>query len=350
MRSRCASPSAASSIAGPVTLFSLQTVGQLAEETGIDVHKLQFRANFYVNWSDHGGFYEDELVGRRVTVGHAVELMVVERDPRCKFITIHPETAETTPALLQARQQDTRRLRRGLRGGDQGRAGQGRRCHRARRLMASSPGNVRSTSGAYSVMAEAQPRWQFWIDRGGTFTDIVGQRPDGAHWWTRKLLSENPEHYRDAAIQGIRELMGISPPGTPIPGSEIDVVKMGTTVATNALLERQGDRTLLVTTAGFADALRIGYQTRPNLFDRQIVLPTMLYERVVEVDERVMADGTVLRAVGCGGGAALAPGRLRRRYPLRGDRLHARLPLPRPRAGRGGAGAGDRLHPGIDEP
>ena len=142
-------------------------------------------------------------------------------------------------------------------------------------------------------MADSQPRWQFWIDRGGTFTDIVGRRPDGA-LVTRKLLSENPEHYRDAAMQGMRELMGVAP-GTPIPGSEIDVVKMGTTVATNALLERQGDRTLLVTTAGFADALRIGYQTRPNLFDRQIVLPSMLYEQVVEVDERVMADGTQLR-------------------------------------------------------
>ena len=144
-------------------------------------------------------------------------------------------------------------------------------------------------------MADSQPRWQFWIDRGGTFTDIVGRRPDGA-LVTRKLLSENPEHYRDAAMQGIRELMSIAP-GAPIPGSEIDVVKMGTTVATNALLERQGDRTLLVTTAGFADALRIGYQTRPNLFDRQIVLPSMLYERVVEVDERVMADGTVRRTL-----------------------------------------------------
>ena len=144
-------------------------------------------------------------------------------------------------------------------------------------------------------MAETQPRWQFWIDRGGTFTDIVGRRPDGA-LVTRKLLSENPEHYRDAAIQGIRELMGVAH-GAPIPGGEIDVVKMGTTVATNALLERQGDRTLLVTTAGFADALRIGYQTRPNLFDRQIVLPSMLYERVVEADERVTADGTVLRAL-----------------------------------------------------
>ena len=144
-------------------------------------------------------------------------------------------------------------------------------------------------------MADSQPRWQFWIDRGGTFTDIVGRSPAGA-LVTRKLLSESPEHYRDAAIQGIRELMGVAD-GATIPGDEIDVVKMGTTVATNALLEREGDRTLLVTTAGFADALRIGYQTRPNLFDRQIVLPSMLYERVVEVDERVMADGTVLRAL-----------------------------------------------------
>ena len=144
-------------------------------------------------------------------------------------------------------------------------------------------------------MAEADARWQFWIDRGGTFTDIVAQRPDGA-LVTHKLLSENPEHYRDAAVQGIRELMEV-PAGTPIPGADIDVVKMGTTVATNALLERQGDRTLLVTTDGFRDALRIGYQTRPNLFDREIVLPEMLYERVVEVDERVMADGTVLQAI-----------------------------------------------------
>ena len=142
-------------------------------------------------------------------------------------------------------------------------------------------------------MAETDARWQFWIDRGGTFTDIVAQRPDG-ELVTHKLLSENPEHYRDAAVQGIRELMGVAA-GAPIPGADIDVVKMGTTVATNALLERQGDRTLLVTTNGFRDALRIGYQTRPRLFDRKIVLPEMLYERVVEVDERVMADGTVLQ-------------------------------------------------------
>ena len=129
------------------------------------------------------------------------------------------------------------------------------------------------------------------VDIGGTFTDIVAQRPDGG-LITHKLLSENPEAYRDAAVQGIRDLLNV-PPGEPIPGGEIDVVKMGTTVATNALLEREGDRTLLVTTDGFRDALRIGYQTRPRLFAHDIVLQEMLYERVVEVKERVTADGTV---------------------------------------------------------
>ena len=132
--------------------------------------------------------------------------------------------------------------------------------------------------------------WQFWIDRGGTFTDVVARRPDGA-LLTRKLLSENPEHYRDAAIQGIRELVDVRA-GAPIDG--VDSVRMGTTVATNALLERNGDRTLLVVNRGFRDALRIGYQTRPRLFDLRIVLPEMLYERVAEVDCRVAANGDVL--------------------------------------------------------
>ena len=136
-------------------------------------------------------------------------------------------------------------------------------------------------------------RWRFWIDRGGTFTDVVACDPDGA-LHVRKLLSENPEAYADAAMQGIRDLLGLTR-GEPIPSSLIGEVKMGTTVATNALLERKGDRTLLVTTAGFADALRIGYQNRPKLFARAIVLPIPLYERVIEVDERVSADGEVLR-------------------------------------------------------
>ncbi|MGA8157104.1 MAG: hydantoinase/oxoprolinase N-terminal domain-containing protein, partial [Rhodoplanes sp.] len=135
--------------------------------------------------------------------------------------------------------------------------------------------------------------WDFWIDRGGTFTDVIGWRPDGtlvAH----KLLSENPQAYRDAAVQGIRDLLGLRR-GDPIPIERIGAVKMGTTVATNALLERRGERTLLVVTKGFRDALAIGYQARPKIFARQIIKPEMLYERVVEVDERVRADGTVER-------------------------------------------------------
>lgn len=136
-----------------------------------------------------------------------------------------------------------------------------------------------------------QPGWQFWIDRGGTFTDVVARRPDGT-LVTHKLLSENPQRYEDAALQGIRETMGIAD-GTPLPSHEIEAVKMGTTVATNALLERKGDRTLLAITRGFADALRIGDQKRPRLFDRHIVLPSQLYERVVEIEERVTASGAV---------------------------------------------------------
>jgi len=134
--------------------------------------------------------------------------------------------------------------------------------------------------------------WQFWIDRGGTFTDIVGRAPDGG-LHTHKLLSENPEAYEDAALQGIRDLLGIAG-DDPIPESDIDAVKMGTTVATNALLERKGDRTLLVVTEGFRDQLRIAYQARPRLFDREITLPEMLYERVEEVSERVDAKNEVL--------------------------------------------------------
>jgi len=136
-------------------------------------------------------------------------------------------------------------------------------------------------------------RWEFWIDRGGTFTDIVARRPDGT-LTTRKLLSENTGRYVDAAVHGIRDLLGLAP-DAPIPAGTIGAVKMGTTVATNALLERKGDRTVLAITRGFADALRIAYQNRPRLFDRRIVLPELLYEAVVEIDERVTAEGEVLR-------------------------------------------------------
>jgi 5-oxoprolinase (ATP-hydrolysing) len=136
--------------------------------------------------------------------------------------------------------------------------------------------------------------WQFWIDRGGTFTDIVARRPDGA-LIAHKLLSES-DRYEDAAIQGIRHLLGIEPDAA-LPAGAIDAVKMGTTVATNALLERRGDRTVFVTTRGFADALRIAWQHRPKLFVRRIELPSMLYEEAIEVDERIGAHGEIVRAL-----------------------------------------------------
>jgi 5-oxoprolinase (ATP-hydrolysing) len=136
-------------------------------------------------------------------------------------------------------------------------------------------------------------RWQFWIDRGGTFTDVVGRRPDGA-LVTHKLLSDNPEQYRDAAVAGIRHLLGLQA-GEPVTPALVESVKMGTTVATNALLERKGEPTLLVTTRGFRDALRIAYQNRPRLFDRRIVLPELLYSEVIEAQERVGAQGDLLQ-------------------------------------------------------
>ena len=135
-------------------------------------------------------------------------------------------------------------------------------------------------------------RWQFWIDRGGTFTDVVARRPDG-RLVTHKLLSDNPERYADAALAGIRDLLGLAPDAA-IPGDAIEAVKMGTTVATNALLERKGEPTVLFVTRGFRDGLRIAYQNRPRLFDRHIVLPELLYREVVEVEERIGARGEVL--------------------------------------------------------
>ncbi|MER9750783.1 hydantoinase B/oxoprolinase family protein [Mesorhizobium sp. M0140] len=134
-------------------------------------------------------------------------------------------------------------------------------------------------------------KWDFWIDRGGTFTDIIGRDPEG-RLHPRKLLSENPEAYNDAAIQGIRDLLGLSS-GDTIPSGLIGDIKMGTTVATNALLERKGDRVLLLITKGFRDALKIAYQARPDIFAKEIVLPEQLYERVIEINERVRADGRV---------------------------------------------------------
>jgi 5-oxoprolinase (ATP-hydrolysing) len=143
--------------------------------------------------------------------------------------------------------------------------------------------------------AEGPGRWQFWIDRGGTFTDIVARAPDGA-LSTHKLLSENPGRYKDAAIAGIKQVLGLAPDAV-IPPGLVDQVKMGTTVATNALLERKGERTLLVVNRGFADILRIGNQARPRLFDLNVVLPTLLYERVVEIGGRVGIDGDEVEAL-----------------------------------------------------
>ncbi|MDR3472200.1 MAG: hydantoinase/oxoprolinase N-terminal domain-containing protein, partial [Devosia sp.] len=134
--------------------------------------------------------------------------------------------------------------------------------------------------------------WQFWIDRGGTFTDVVARDPLG-QLSTHKLLSENPGRYRDAALAGIRTVLGLAF-DAPIPSGLIEAVKMGTTVATNALLERKGERTLLVVNRGFADALRIGNQARPRIFDLALNLPSLLYEEVVEIGGRVDVNGAVL--------------------------------------------------------
>src|SRR5690349_19879782 len=135
-------------------------------------------------------------------------------------------------------------------------------------------------------------RWQFWVDRGGTFTDVVAVAPD-ARVISRKLLSQRPEAYRDAAVAGIRLVLGLKP-DEPIPSHLIEIMKMGTTVATNALLERTGEPTVLVVTEGFRDALRIAYQNRPRIFAREIVLPELLYARVIEARERIDAHGRVL--------------------------------------------------------
>src|SRR6185295_10893760 len=141
--------------------------------------------------------------------------------------------------------------------------------------------------------AGTSKRWEFWIDRGGTFTDVIGRKPDGSIV-TYKLLSDNPERYADSAVEGVRRLLGLKE-NEPISPKEVEAVKMGTTVATNALLERKGERTILLITKGFRDALRIGYQNRPRLFDRHIVKPSLLYSHVVEVEERIDAHGSIVQ-------------------------------------------------------
>lgn len=142
------------------------------------------------------------------------------------------------------------------------------------------------------MSTQTADKWQFWVDRGGTFTDIVAKAPDGA-LHSHKLLSENPEIYRDAAVHGIRSILGVEADAA-IPEGKIAAVKMGTTVATNALLERKGEPVVLLITKGLRDLLRIGYQNRPKLFDLKIELPELLYDEVIEVDERLDADGNVI--------------------------------------------------------
>ena len=160
-----------------------------------------------------------------------------------------------------------------------------------------SPGRSPAAPAPESSIVGPLPngRWQFWIDRGGTFTDVIARLPDGT-LATHKLLSENPEHYPDAAVAGIRHLLGLAP-SEPITPAMVECVKMGTTVATNALLERRGEPTALVITKGFGDALRIAYQERPRIFDRHIVLPEMLYSAVIEAEERVSVNGEILTSL-----------------------------------------------------
>src|ERR1700722_18097473 len=172
-------------------------------------------------------------------------------------------------------------------------------CAKAARICIGARTIVRSSARAKAMrrqgdqMAVKPKRWDFWVDRGGTFTDVIGKDPKG-RLHARKLLSESPA-YKDAAVQAIRDLLHLGA-AAPIPEGAVGFVKMGTTVATNALLERAGERTLLITTRGFRDALEIGYQARPKIFARQIVKPEQLYAEVIEIDERVLADGTVEKA------------------------------------------------------
>jgi len=196
-------------------------------------------------------------------------------------------------------------------------------------------------------MADSNGRWQFWIDRGGTFTDVVARGPDGAIV-TRKVLSENPGAYSDAALEGIRQILGVSS-DAPIPAGRIGAVKMGTTVATNALLERKGEPAVLVITRGLKDQLEIGTQARPDIFARRIVKPAMLYRAVVEADERVRADGTIETPLDA---ARLRQDLTRARAGDHGGRhrIHACLRLSRARARGCRDRAGGRVCAGLSQP
>ena len=189
--------------------------------------------------------------------------------------------------------------------------------------------------------------WRFWIDRGGTFTDIVARAPDGA-LTTAKLLSDNPERYADAATEGVRRILDAAP--GPLPAGQVDAVRMGTTVATNALLERKGQPTVLAITRGFGDALRIGWQSRPDIFARHIKLNDQLYDRVVEIDERLTVDGAVDRPLDEAKTRADLTAAHADGLPLGRHRPRPRLALHRPRDARGRNRARDRLHPGLRQP
>ena len=175
-------------------------------------------------------------------------------------------------------------------------------------------------------MNAGRARWQFWIDRGGTFTDVVGRTPDG-DLRTAKLLSDNPGQYPDAAVEGIRRMLALDP-AEAIPSNLIESVKMGTTVATNALLERKGVRTALLINRGFADVLRIGTQQRPRLFDLQIVLPEQIYEKVVEFDGRFSAEGEELEPLNLEAVTRFAGELAGGRDSLDRNRLHSWLSIP----------------------
>jgi len=193
------------------------------------------------------------------------------------------------------------------------------------------------------AVAMSQGRWRFWIDRGGTFTDVVARSPDGC-LQRLKLLSEDPGRYDDAAVEAMRQMTGVGK--GPLPPAEL---RLGTTVATNALLERKGEPTLLAITGGFGDALRIGTQERPDIFARHIVLPEPLYTDVVEIEERVSASGDVLVPLDEGG----ARKALQAAYDS-GLRAVAIVLMHgwryRPRSGPRAHCRGDWFHPGIAQP
>ena len=193
-----------------------------------------------------------------------------------------------------------------------------------------------------------QAKWHFWIDRGGTFTDVVARTPEG-RIVAQKVLSENKSAYPDAALEGIRRSLGL-PSDAPLPSERIATIKMGTTVATNALLERKGEPTLLVITQGLKDQLEIGYQARPDIFAKKIIKPEMLYARVVEAKERVRADGTVEQPLDAGALEAELKKAVADGITLNRHRVHALLCVSGPRAAGRRAGPLGGIYADLGQP